>query len=430
MPQSWLNQFCKRAVLQHLARIAAGRIALVAGGERQMFGEPSAKLQATLTVRDERFYRRVALGGGLGAAESLMDGDWTCDDLTSLIRIFIRNSQVASGLDRGFAWLAQSLARVQQWWEPNNEQNARSQIRRHYDLGNDFFRLFLDDTLSYSSAWFPHSAASLHEASLAKIDRVCRKLDLQPDDHVLEIGTGWGALAVQAVERYGCRITSTTISAEQFRLARERVGRAGLTDRIDIQQLDYRQLRGSYDKLISIEMIEAVGEKYLDTYFRQCSQLLRPDGAMVLQAIVIRDQMLERHRSSVDFIGKYIFPGGFLPSVSLIGDCVTRSTDLRICHLEEMSEHYLRTLELWREKFWQNIEQVRALGFDEPFIRMWDYYLQYCAAAFAERQVNVVQVLLGKPGYRGPAIESQPRLRTIAVDEFQPRICQTSLEQV
>lgn len=430
MWQSWLDSFCKRAVHQHLARIAAGRITLVDGGRKLTFGEPAQPLEATLTVRNERFYRRVALGGGLGAAESLMDGDWTCDDLTSLIRIFIRNSQVATGLDGGFAWLAQSLARVQQWLEPNNERNVRSQIHRHYDLGNDFFGLLLDDTLSYSSAWFPHDGASLREASVAKIDRVCRKLDLQPDDHVLEIGTGWGALAVQAAENYGCRITSTTISAEQFRLARERVSQAGLTDRIDIQQRDYRQLRGSYDKLISIEMIEAVGERYLDTYFRQCSQLLRPDGAMVLQAIVIRDQMLERHRSSVDFIGKYIFPGGFLPSVSLIGDCVTRSTDLRICHLEEMSEHYLRTLEMWREKFWQNIEQVRAQGFDEPFIRMWDYYLQYCAAAFAERQVNVVQVLLGKPGYRGPAIDPQPRLRTVPLEGLRPRVCQTSLEQV
>lgn len=401
MQRSWLNQFCKTAVLRQLRSLKSGELTLVCGEQTHRFGDSSSDLQATLHIRDDRFFRRIAFGGGLGAAESLMDGEWTCDDLAAMVRIFIRNSSISTGLDRGWAWLVQSFARIQYWLRSNNLTNARRNIREHYDLGNNFFRLFLDETLSYSSALFHNAHSTLHEASVAKMRHACRKLDLQPGDHLLEIGTGWGGLAIHAAENHGCRVTSTTISAEQHELASERVRAAGLQDRVDIKQLDYRELHGQYDKLVSIEMIEAVGRKFLDTYFRQCSQLLRPDGVMVLQAIVIRDQLYERHSRSVDFIGKYIFPGGFLPSVAAMTDSLARCTDLRVCHVEEMSAHYVRTLQEWRQRFWQNIAEVRAQGFDERFIRMWDYYFQYCEAAFAERQVNVVQMTLGKPGYLG-----------------------------
>jgi cyclopropane-fatty-acyl-phospholipid synthase len=396
-------------VLNQLDRLREGKLALVLPEGTLHFGCDDADLQATVRVHRDDFFHRVAVGGGLGAAESLMEGDWSCDDLVALIRMLIRNQSIATGLDRSWAWLAQTLARVQHWWRSNTIANARENIHQHYDLGNDFFKLFLDDTLSYSCACFGDPTEPLADASRNKLRQVCEKLGLAPDHELLEIGTGWGALAMHAAEQHGCRVRTTTISDEQFELASQRVAEAGLEGQIAIEQLDYRQLNGQYDRLVSIEMIEAVGKAYLDTYFHKCSQLLRPDGAMLLQAIVIRDQVFERHSQSVDFIGKYIFPGGFLPSIGRISEAVAKSTDLRICHLEEMSSHYVLTLRAWREKFWENIEQVRALGFDERFIRMWDYYFQYCEAAFEERQVNVVQVLLGKPGFRGTACQPTPR---------------------
>jgi cyclopropane-fatty-acyl-phospholipid synthase len=402
MWQSGLNAACQAAVGRQLRQLSEGCLTLLIGEQSLSFGDKAAALRATIRVHDPRFFRRIALGGGLGAAESLMDGDWVCNDLVSLIRIFIRNSRVATGFDRNWSWVTQFVARLERWWNSNTVANARQNIRQHYDLGNDFFELFLDETLSYSCAWFEAGSASLHEASVAKLERVCGKLDLRPEDHLLEIGTGWGGLALHAAERYGCRVTSTTISAEQHALASQRVCEAGLSHQVTIEKLDYRRLQGTYNKLVSIEMIEAVGAAYIDTYFHQCSRLLQPDGAMLLQGIVIRDQVFERHRHSVDFIGKYIFPGGFLPSIGCIADSVARCTDLRICQLEEMSPHYVLTLRAWREQFWSNIEAVRTLGFDDRFIRMWDYYFQYCEAAFAERQVNVVQIVLGKPEYRGP----------------------------
>ena len=424
--RTWLNQFWRRIVLYKLKGLSEGSLTLTEGGQSHHFGDPNSSLQASLTVHDERFYRRIALGGGLGAAESLIDGQWSCDDLTTLIRIFIRNTPVATGLDFGWASLCQGIERLGHWLRSNSKVNARQNIHQHYDLGNNFFKLFLDDTLSYSCALFQNSQMSLRDASVAKLRQVCRKLELGPDDHLLEIGTGWGGLAIHVAEQSGSRVTTTTISAEQHALARRRVQEAGLGDQISVEQLDYRDVDGQYDKLVSIEMIEAVGRHYLDTYFQKCSRLLRPDGVMLLQAIVIRDQVLERHSRSVDFIGKYIFPGGFLPSVSLISDSVSRCTDFRVCHLEEMAPHYVRTLQAWREKFWQNIEEIRGLGFDERFIRMWDYYLQYCAAAFAERQVNVVQIVLGKPEYQGPRLAS-PSTTTLPLRrELQSESCPRS----
>jgi cyclopropane-fatty-acyl-phospholipid synthase len=428
MQRSWLNQLCKNAVLRQLQSLKGGELTLICGEETLRFGDRLSDLRATLHIHNDHFFRRIAFGGGLGAAESLMDGEWSCDDLAAMVRIFIRNSSISTGLDRGWAWLVQSFARIQYWLRSNNLTNARRNIREHYDLGNDFFRLFLDETLSYSSALFPDAHTSLHDASIAKLRHVCRKLDLQPRDHLLEIGTGWGGLALHAAENYGCRVTSTTISAEQHDLATQRIRAANLQDRVSIEQLDYRELQGKFDKLVSIEMIEAVGRKFLDTYFRQCSQLLRPDGVMVLQAIVIRDQLYERHSRSVDFIGKYIFPGGFLPSISAMTDSIARCTDLRVCHVEEMSSHYVRTLQAWRQRFWENIGEVRAQGFDDRFIRMWDYYFQYCEGAFAERQVNVVQMTLGKPEYLGSGQATQSASRVATVIIPRKRIAEQCVE--
>lgn len=376
-----------------------GCLTLAEGSQEFTFGSCASELKGSIQVLDPAFYGRVVRGGGLGAAESYLDGEWSSDDLASLIRLFIRNPNVTAGLDFGSAWPSQFLARLKQWWRHNSRSNARKNIHSHYDLGNNFFRLFLDDTLSYSSGYFESSHASMRDASLAKIRQVCRKLRLQPTDEVLEIGTGWGSLAIHMASELRCRVRTTTISQEQAKLARERVRECGVDHLVTVDVEDYRDLRGTFDKLVSIEMIEAVGQRYLDAYFRQCSNLLRPDGLMLLQAIVIKDQVLSRYASSVDFINKYIFPGGFLPSIAVINDAISRVTDFRLYALEEMSHHYVLTLQSWRSQFWRNIADVRRLGFDERFVRMWDYYLQYCIAAFEERQVNVVQVVLAKPEF-------------------------------
>ena len=400
MFRNWFHHLYRQAVLKRLQAWRNGRLTIVDGDEVFHFGNSNDSGAATLRVHAPGFYQRVACGGGLGAAEAFMDGDWTCDDLVGLIRLCIQNPAVATGLDGGVARWSQWIALWQHWTRRNTRANSQRNIHEHYDLGNEFFQLFLDETLNYSCGVFRDRDSEMLDASLEKMDSVCRKLDLQSDDTVLEIGTGWGALATHIAQRYGCQVRTTTISREQATFARGRVSEHGLESLVTVDLKDYRDLEGAYDKLVSIEMIEAVGRQYLDGYFQRCSQLLRPDGLMVLQGIVMRDQLQSRHAESVDFIGKYIFPGGFLPSVAEISDSIARVTDLRICHLEELSSHYVRTLQAWRERFWDNIESVRRLGFDNRFIRMWDYYLQYCEAAFAERQVNLVQLVLAKPGYQ------------------------------
>lgn len=409
----------ERFVVRSLERLERGHITWRDGASCRSFGDGQSDLHATVTLHNPRCYRRLALGGSLGAAEALIDGDWSCDDLTALVRIFIRNMELTSRLDRGAALAAQWLARAVRWWHANTRRMARSNIHAHYDLGNDFFRLFLDDTLCYSSGIFEHPGASLLEASIAKMQRACDQLRLQSSDHLLEIGTGWGGLAIHAAEEYGCRVTTTTISDEQYRLAAERFAQANVDRRIRLLKQDYRDLEGQFDKLVSIEMIEAVGHRYYGEFFRQCGRLLKPDGAMLLQGIVIRDQDFAVHTRSADFIGTYIFPGGCLPSITALLQAATRSSDLRLVQLEDFAPHYALTLRAWRNNFWQNIDQVRRLGFDERFIRMWDYYFAYCEACFLERRVNVVQMLFAKPECRLPELypEAQRLPRAMAERE-------------
>jgi len=390
--------YLARRLFASLSPLEHDCIRLVDGCVTRTFG--SGQLSATVVVHNSRFYRRVLLGGGLGAAESWIDGDWTCDDLTTLVRIFIRNRHMIERLNSPRTWLSGMLAGLRHLLRRNTRRGARRNIHEHYDLGNEFFRLFLDETMSYSCGVFEQRDTSLHEASLAKLERVCRKLNLRPDDQLVEIGAGWGGLAVHAAGRYGCHVSTTTISDEQFRLATDRVREAKLAGRVQVLNRDYRDLEGQYDKLVSIEMIEAIGHDYFDTFFARSSALLRPDGMMLLQAIVIKDQFFAAHRHSVDFIRQHVFPGGCLPSVTALCDSMTRASDLRLVHLEEMSDHYARTLRAWRERFWAQLDEVRELGYGERFIRKWEYYLRYCEAAFEERQVNVVQMLLAKPRCR------------------------------
>jgi cyclopropane-fatty-acyl-phospholipid synthase len=296
------------------------------------------------------------------------------------------------------------LRRLLHWANRNSRSGSARNIAAHYDLGNELYRLMLDDTMAYSCGIFQHEEATLHEASIAKFDAVCRKLALTPSDHLVEIGTGWGGLAIHAAEQYGCRVTTTTISREQHDFAKEKIAARGLQERITLLFSDYRDLTGQYDKLVSIEMIEAVGAKYLDTYFAKCASLLKPTGAMLLQAITLQDQFYARALKAVDYIQRFIFPGSFIPSVTAITESVTRVTDMKVFNLEDIGPHYAPTLRMWRERFFQNIDKVRALGYPESFNRLWEFYLCYCEGGFAERQLGDVQMLLTKPDCRRAAI--------------------------
>ncbi len=407
-PSRLTSAACRKLVFARLQALRGARLTVQEGDRSHTFGENgNAELRACIRVQHPRFYRRLVAGGGLGAARALIEDDWTCDDLTALVRIFTRNLATAEELDRGMARIRQWLARLVHGWRKNHRRGARKNIHAHYDLGNDFFSLFLDDTLSYSCAYFERPEATLHEASVAKLERVCHKLELRPEDHLLEIGTGWGGLALHAAREFGCRVTTTTISQEQFQYARQRVQEAGLADRVSVLKQDYRDLRGQFDKLVSIEMIEAVGHEYFGTFFRRCGALLKAEGTMLLQSIVIHDSRYEAHLRSVDFIRHYIFPGGCLPSTSVLTRTAADAADMHLVHLENLAAHYAETLRRWRSNFEQRLMDIRSLGFDESFIRVWRYYLCYCEAVFEERQVQDVQMVFAKRGSRADRLPGE-----------------------
>jgi len=401
-----LQQLGRRLFLARLAGLREGDLTVIEGNETFTFGRrtPECKLRATIEVLHPQTYADAAFGGTVGAGESYIGGLWRADDLTALIRLMIVNRDVMQSLEGGAAIVSAPLRRLLHWLNRNSPDGSRRNIAAHYDLGNDLFALMLDDTMAYSCGVFEREDATLHEAQLAKFERICRKLRLTPDDHLLEIGTGWGGFAIHAARRYGCRVTTTTISREQHDWAKERIAVAGLQDRVTLLLDDYRDLRGRYDKLVSIEMIEAVGARYLDAYTAQCGRLLEPHGAMLLQAITIRDQLYEEALRSVDFIQRFIFPGSFIPSVSAITDSVRRSTDMKVFHLEDIGPHYATTLRRWRDNFFANLAAVRQLGYPDAFVRMWDYYLGYCEGGFLERQIGDVQMLLTRPRCRLPSV--------------------------
>jgi cyclopropane-fatty-acyl-phospholipid synthase len=395
------DRLARGVVVRGLRRIRGGELVLAEQGAERTFGrlDEERPLRTVLQVRSPRFYRDL-LRGSVGLCESYVDGLWECDDLVALTRI---GALSVSGLDRLRRLLAPLLIPMQRWarWiERNTRARARSRIAAHYDLGNALFSQFLDPRMMYSCAVFDDPSYTLEQAQTAKLERVCEKLALRPEHHVIEIGTGWGGFALFAAERYGCRVTTTTISREQHSYARERVRAAGLEDRVTVLLQDYRDLRGSYDRLVSIEMIEAVGWQYFRTFFRRCSQLLKPDGAMLLQAILIEDGVYEVEKGSRSFVKKYIFPGGCLPSMRVISQALARVTDLRQVHVEDLTAHYAITLERWRERFTAAAERVAELGYDERFRRLWRLYLSYCEGGFRERRIKDVQLLLAKPRSR------------------------------
>jgi len=392
----------QRAIRSQLGRMTHGTLELRSGGEVEVFGEGGeGALSARVEVRDQRFFRRVALGGTLGAAESFLDGDWTTGELTSLIRILLRNGEAAGALESGAARYGALAARLWGTLRRNTRAGSKRNIAAHYDLGNEFFVKMLDPTLTYSCGVYPSATATLEEASRNKLDLLCRKLALSPADRLLEIGTGWGSLALHAAERFGAHVTSTTISREQLRGAAERVERAGLAERITLLERDYRDLEGSYDKLVSVEMIEAVGAEYYDAFFGKCASLLVPGGLFALQSISIVDQKYERHEREIDFIKRHVFPGSTIPSITALITSATRSSDLKLVGLDDYGSHYARTLADWRT----NLEPHRAWvveQYGERFWRLWQFYLAYCEAGFAEGYISVVQMLLERPKWRQP----------------------------
>ena len=397
---SHLDRIARRAISGRLAVMGDGGLRLVDGDDERFFGDAGSELQATVHVTDPRFYSDVAFGGVIGGGESYFRGYWSTDSLTNVVRIMARNRAVLDEMQGGTALLTRPLQRSFHWLNRNTRRGSRRNISAHYDLGNEFFSLWLDGRMQYSSAVFERDDMSLDEAQEAKLARLCAKLDLRPEDHLLEIGTGWGGLAIFAASRYGCRVTTTTISKEQFDYASERVRELGLQDRITLLQKDYRELDGQYDKLVSVEMLEAVGDKFHGTFFGKCSQLLRPEGLMVLQSITIADQRFEKARRSVDFIQRYIFPGGCLPSVTAIAAKMTAASDLRIVNLEDIGTHYATTLRRWHDRMFARLDEVKALGYSKEFVRMWQYYLCYCEGGFIERVIGNVQLIAAKPGNR------------------------------
>lgn len=375
-----------------LAGLTRGSLTLHEGTQRFHFGDPNAALCAEVRVLSPAVYRRLLTGGSIAAAEAWMDGEWETHQLTMLLEILALNGPVLARLENGFRLLSSPLQRLRHWTRRNHRQQARKNIAAHYDLGNDFYQHFLDNDLLYSSALFEENDQNLASAQRAKMQRLCEQLALKPEDHLLEIGTGWGAMAEYAARHYGCRVTTTTLSREQFHYAQERVAQAGLQDKVKVLLCDYRDLTGEFDKLVSVEMIEAVGKAWMPTFFRTCQARLRPGGTMAIQAITIQDQRYADYSKSVDFIQRYIFPGGFLPSITVMSDTMTRHTDFVLRNLFDMGPDYARTLAHWRQRFLHAWPEISRLGFDERFRRMWLYYFGYCEAGFNARTISVVQL--------------------------------------
>ena len=396
-----LDRMAKHAVINRLRGVTYGSLVIHDHEESHEFGSlETDEPRATIFVKNPSFYKQVAFGGTIGAGEAYMAGHFECSDLTAAVQLLLRNRHVLDGMDSSATRITAPFHKVFHWLHRNTRGGSKDNIAAHYDLGNQLFELFLDETMMYSSAIFPRPDTSLYEASITKLDRICQKLNMEPEDHVLEIGTGWGGFAIHAAKHYGSRVTTTTISKEQYVFANKKIREAGLSDRVTVLLKDYRDLTGTYDKLVSIEMIEAIGHQYLDTYFEKCCGLIKPSGMMLLQAITIADQRYEAAKRSVDFIQRYIFPGAFIPSVSAMTQAVARSSDMRLFHLEDIGPHYATTLRHWLERFRRNIPGVHKLGYPDTFIRMWEFYLCYCEGGFLERAIGDAQLLLIKPECR------------------------------
>ena len=394
------GQFAKKAVLKWFENLDKGHLVIVDGQNSWHLGEkksPAACLTAYVKVENQAFYSDILLGGTIGAGESYMQGHWTSPDLVKAIQVLAMNIQVLQTFNdkrtpgnKLFCWFYSRFTK-------NNVSGSRKNISAHYDLGNDFFSLFLDKTMMYSSGIFQKEDDTLEQASLRKLEVICKKLQLKPSDHLVEIGTGWGGFAIYAAKHYGCKVTTTTISKEQYEYACAEVVKNNLQDKVTVLMKDYRELQGRFDKLVSIEMIEAVGHQYFSTFFKKCNSLLKENGLMLIQAITISDQRYDKAKNSVDFIQRYIFPGGCLPSNSVFATHLAKDTSMQLLDLHDISHDYALTLAYWRKAYFDKLQEVKALGYSDTFMRMWDFYLSYCEGAFRERVIQTSQFLAGKP---------------------------------
>jgi len=397
-----LDKLARRTVLARLTNLAVGQIIVHEGNFEIAFGNVTDEFPRAVNIhaRSPRFYSDIAFGGAVGAGEAYIQNHWSCDDLSEALRILLRNRDVLEKIDSGLAVLSKPLRKILHYLNRNTRTGSRKNIAAHYDLGNDFYQLWLDPSMMYSSAFFETPDTPLYDASVEKLDRICRKLQLSADDSVVEIGSGWGGFAMHAAANYGCHVTTTTISQQQYDYAKSAIRKAGLEDKITLLRKDYRDLEGSYDKLVSIEMIEAVGHEFHDTFFKKCCDLLKPHGQMLLQAITIADQRYEQYKTNVDFIKRYIFPGGCLTSVTDMTQTMTSNTDMRVIGLEDIGVHYARTLKHWNQRFFERLQEVKEQGYSDEFIRMWEFYLCYCESAFTERVIGDVQMHIMRPGAR------------------------------
>ena len=394
-----MNHLYKKIIHQRLSQIKDAHIIINDGKSINKFGKPG-NLSAKINILDIVFYKNIILGGTIGASESFIRGEWSSPNLTNVIRVLARNTEAQDKLENLFTLLSQPFLKVMHKLNENSVRGSKKNISRHYDLSNDFFSLFLDKNMMYSSAIYKSRKTSLEDASTNKLDVICKKLNLKKTDHVIEIGTGWGGFAIYAAKNYGCKVTTTTISIEQYKFAKQKIKEAGLGKKIKVLLKDYRLLKGQYDKLVSIEMIEAVGYQFYDEYFKIISQLLKNDGEALIQAITIKDQRYSKAIQSVDFIQKYIFPGSCIPSITAIQNSLTSSTDLVINDIRDIGHHYARTLADWRKRFLKNKQEIRKLGFDDKFLRMWLFYFAYCEGGFEEKVISDIHLHITKPGYR------------------------------
>ena len=394
-----MNHLYKKIIHQRLSQIKDAHIIIKDGKSINKFGKPG-NLSAKINILDAVFYKNIILGGTIGASESFIRGEWSSPNLTNVIRVLARNTEAQDKLENLFTLLSQPFLKVMHKLNENSVRGSKKNISRHYDLSNDFFSLFLDKNMMYSSAIYKSRKTSLDDASTNKLDVICKKLNLKKTDHVIEIGTGWGGFAIYAAKNYGCKVTTTTISIEQYKFAKQKIKEAGLGKKIKVLLKDYRLLKGQYDKLVSIEMIEAVGYQFYDEYFKIIGQLLKIDGEALIQSITIKDQRYSKAIQSVDFIQKYIFPGSCIPSITAIQNSLTSSTDLVINDIRDIGHHYARTLADWRKRFLKNKQEIRKLGFDDKFLRMWLFYFAYCEGGFEEKVISDIHLHITKPGYR------------------------------
>jgi cyclopropane-fatty-acyl-phospholipid synthase len=398
LPGTLLERFLRQQLCQRLSGIKHGQLIIHDPLGVVELGDASSAVAVNVVINDLSFYSRVASQGSVGAGDAYGDGLWNCNDLVWLVRLLVRNRHLLDAMEGGMAWLGGLALRAWHALNRNTRSGSQRNIAAHYDLGNEFFATFLSPDLMYSSALFERESDTLEQASTHKLDVICRKLNLKPGQRIAEIGTGWGSFAIHAASHYGCHVTTVTISKEQHALATRRVEAAGLSDKVAVLLMDYRDLEGQYDKLVSVEMIEAIGAQYLGTYFAKVRSLLKPGGQALLQAITIEDHRYDQAVRSVDFIKRYVFPGSFIPSINAMLAAKTRSTDLALLHFEDFGLSYAKTLHAWRSRFLAQLPQIRTQDFDDRFIRLWEFYLAYCEGGFLERSIGVGHLLLARPG--------------------------------